>query len=48
MDPKWLVVKVMAHKGCNGRWVVVKDHIGVVSHHLSSLLGAIELIILRA
>jgi hypothetical protein len=34
VDPKWLVVKVVAQKGCIDRWDVVNGHIGVVSHHL--------------
>ena len=42
MDPRWLIVKVMAEKD------VVIGQLGVLSHHLQSLLGAIELIILCA
>ena len=41
VDPKRLIVKVAASKGCSDRWVAVIDRIGVVSHHLRSLLGAI-------
>ena len=48
MDPKWLVVKVLVRKGCTNRWDVVIERIGVVSHHLRSLLGAIGLIVLCA
>jgi hypothetical protein len=32
-------------KKCNDRWDAVIGQIGVVSHHLQSLLGAIELIV---
>ena len=34
--------KVVARKGCTARWDTMVDHIGVVSHHLQSLLGAIK------
>ena len=38
----------MAQKGCVDRWDVVIGWIGVVSHHLQSPLGAIELTVLCA
>ena len=46
MDLKWLVVKVVVCKRCSDKWDVVIGQIGVVSYHLSSLLGALELIVL--
>ena len=47
VDPKWLIIKVMAWKGCSDhRPDVVMEHMNLVSHRLKSLLGAIELIIL--
>ena len=48
MDPKWLSIKVFAYKGCNDRWDAVIGQIGVVSDHLRSLFGVIELTILCA
>ena len=45
MDPKWLIVKLVVLKGCNGTWDAVRGWIGVVSHHLRSLLSNIELIV---
>ena len=42
MDPKWLIVKSLAQKGCNDKWDAI------VSHHLQSLLGVIELTVLCA
>ena len=39
---------IPGRKGCNDRWDVVIGWIGVVSHHLGSLLGAIELTFLCA
>ena len=45
MGPNWLVVKEMGHKGCSDRDAVIA-RVGHVSHHLGSLLGAIELIVL--
>jgi hypothetical protein len=41
-------MKVVARKGCNNRLDGVIGRIGVVSHHLRSLLGAIELTVLCA
>ena len=38
-------MKVMAQKGCSDRWDALIGWIGVVSHHLQSLLGVIELIV---
>ena len=35
-------------KGCNDKWNVMIDWIGVVSHHLQSYFGVIELIVLCA
>ena len=35
--------KVAARKGCNVRWDATIGWIGVVSHHLRSLLGGITL-----
>ena len=48
MDPKWLIVKVVIQKKTcfSDRWNAMIGHIGVVSHHLRLLLGAIELIVL--
>ena len=37
---------MVVRKGCGGRWDAMIGQIGVVSHHLRSLLGAIELTIL--
>ena len=37
----------MARKGCAARWDAMIGWIGVVSHHLRSLLGAIKLTVLR-
>ena len=48
VDSKRLIVKVAASKGCRDRWDAVIGWIGVVSHHLWSLLGAIERTILCA
>ena len=48
MDPKSLVVKVAASKGCNYKQNGMIGWIGHVSHHLRSLLGVIELTILCA
>ena len=48
MDPKWLIINVVAQKGCNGRADVVIGWIGLVSHHLGSFLGVIELTVLCA
>ena len=48
VDSKWLIVKVVVQKGCSDRWEAMIGHIGVVSHHLWSLLGVIELTILCA
>ena len=36
----------MARKGCTARWDAMIGQIGVVSHHLRSLSGAIKLIVL--
>ena len=46
-DPKWLIGKVVARKGPTTRWDAMIDQIGVISHHLRLLLGAIMLTILR-
>ena len=45
--PKWLIGKVVARKGCIARWDAMIGQIGVVSHHMRSLLGAIELTVLH-
>ena len=37
----------MAYKGSTARWDAMIDQIGVVSHHLRSLLGAIKLTVLH-
>ena len=37
----------MARKGRTATWDAMIGHIGVVSHHLRSHLGAIELTVLR-
>jgi len=41
-------MKELICKGSSDRWDIVIDQIGVVSHHLRSLLGVIELTILCA
>ena len=46
-DPKWLNGKMVVRKGRTARWDAMIDRIGVVSHHLQSLLDAIKLIVLR-
>ena len=43
-----LIVKVVAQKGCSDKLDAVIGQIGRVSHHLESLLGAFESIILCA
>ena len=43
VDPNWLFVKVVGRQGCSDRLDDVIGWIGHVSHHLGSLLGAIEL-----
>ena len=48
VDPKWLIVKTMARKGCCDGHDAVNGWIGHVSHHLGSVSGAIALIVLRA
>ena len=48
MNPKWLVVKVVAQKGCNDRLDAVIGWKGPVAQHLGSLLGAIEVTIMCA
>jgi hypothetical protein len=45
---KWLIVKLVAPKGHNDRPDEVILWIGLISHHLGSFLGVIELIILCA
>ena len=47
VDLKWLIGKVMARKGHTTKWDAMIGRIGVVSHHLPSLLGAIKLTVLR-
>jgi hypothetical protein len=37
----------VAQKGRTARWVAMIGRIGVVSHHLRSLLGAIKLTVLH-
>ena len=46
-DPKWLIRKVVARKGRTARWDAMIGRIGIVSHHLRSLLGAIKLTVSR-
>ena len=46
-DPKWLFGKVVARKGRTTRCDAMIGWIGVVSHHLRSLLGAIKLTVLH-
>ena len=48
MDPKWLIVKVLACKGYSDRWDAMVGRIGAITQHLRSLLDDIELIILCA
>ena len=48
MDPKGLIITMMPMKGCNDRWDAIISQIGVVLHHLRSLLGGTELPILCA
>jgi hypothetical protein len=48
VDLTWLIVEVVACKGCSDRWDVVLGQIGVVSHHLRLLLGGIGLTVLCA
>ena len=43
VDPNWLTVKVMTWKGCSDRLDTTIDQLGLVSHHLGSLLGVNEL-----
>ena len=45
--PKWLIGKVMARKRRITRWDAMAGRIGVVSHHLLSLLDAIKLTFLH-
>ena len=40
--------KSVGMKGCNNKWDAMIGRIGVRSHHLRSLLGAIELTVLYA
>jgi hypothetical protein len=47
-DPKWLIIKVVAHNGCNDRPNAVVGQICLVAHHLESLLGTIEVNIVCA
>ena len=47
MDLKWQIGKVVARKGRTARWDAMIGRIGVVSHHLQSLLGVIKLTVLR-
>ena len=48
MNPKCLIVKVLAQRAFSDRSDVLIGQICLVSHHLESLLGAIELTILCA
>ena len=48
MDPKRLIVKVVDRTGCSDWPPGVIGRLGLASHHLGSLLGAIELTILCA
>ena len=48
MDPKWLIVKVVARKGRSDMPYTTVGWTGLVSHHLGSLLGAIEFTVLCA
>ena len=43
VDPKWLIGKVVARKGYNEGLDALICRISIVSHHLQSLMGAIEL-----
>ena len=38
---------MVVRKACTARWDVMIGRIGLVSHHLRSLLGVIKLIVLR-
>ena len=40
-DSKWLIEKVLAREERTARWDAMIGQIGVISHHLRSLLGAI-------
>ena len=42
MDSNWLFVQVVTQKGCNDKLDAMIGWIGVVSHHLRSILSAIE------
>ena len=48
MAPKWLIIKVVARNECIDKTHGVIGRLGLASHHLESLLGVIELIILCA
>ena len=48
MDPRWLYTKVVAQKGRSVKLDAMMGWIGQVSHHLGSLVGAIELTVLHA
>ena len=45
---KWLTIKLVAPKGCSYRLDAVIGRTGLASHHLESLLGVIDLIVLCA
>ena len=46
--PRGRVIIVWTQKGCSDSWDVVIGRIGVVSYHLQSLCGALELTFLCA
>ena len=48
MDPNWLIVQVVAQKGCIDRRYAMIGWIGLVSHHLQTFVGASELTFLCA
>ena len=48
MDPKQLIIKVVAPNGCIDRPYALMGQIGLVSHHSGSLWGVIELHVLCA
>jgi hypothetical protein len=42
VDSKWLIVQVVTQKGGNDKLDAMISSIGVVSHHLQSILSVIE------
>ena len=48
MDPEWLIVDALEQNGCTNRLDAMIGWAFPVSHHLGSILGAIEFTILCA